>query len=499
MLDLKQLKANANGLSILHAEDNPALRENASKLFAKFFDTVYTASDGEEGFEVFQKNNPDIVITDIKMPHMSGVELAKKIRKISPHTKIIIMSAFDDKEYLYTAIELGVFRFLKKPVNLQELTQILYDAVAEIKHERNISIFNSQLENVFNAQSSMIMMLKNSTPILANQMFLDFFDLKEIEEFESKYKDFGNLLLKHEDFLYNKPEKSWLEELTANPQQLHHVQLKSRDGTLKHFLLKYQPIPQKDAYAVLSFDDVSELALSELFDKDSADGEVVQNHDALIKLLEVIQRNNAKVQLHNYYKGLSIVNDAAIVSISNDKLTIKTNYLQQKAVQFEQKSFIVSETLPHAIACDVVSMSFEKQVIEFQNLRFVATSPTLRKTVRLVPEEQHTASLFLGEEKFQGETKIADISLDAVNLELKTLPAGLQEKSVVTLELELTIDKEPFNIKAKGLVLQKIENEHNFNVIFELKFIEGGKKELVKYITHRQMSLIREFKGLQNG
>ena len=501
MLDLKELKQNAEGFSILHVEDNDALRENASKLLKKIFATVYTAADGKEGLEIYKKHKPPIVITDIKMPKMSGVELTKNIRKISTDAKIVIMSAFDDKEYLYQAIQLRVFRFLKKPVNLTELTDILNDAVSEIKHEEDERLFYNQLQNIFNYQSSMVMMIKDSIPTLANQMFLDFFDVNDIEEFNEKYGDFGNQLLEHDGFLYNQADKSWLDEISKNSQKLYHIKLQDKEQAIKHFILKYQTVPNKKGFGILSFDDVTELNLLKLFDeKRFKNDETVQDSKALFRLLEVLKRNSAKIQLHNYYKGLSITNEAVITNVKNDSVVIKTNYLQEKAVQYEQKSLIVSDTLPNTVICNSVdNISFESQSIEFKNLRFIPESPVQRTTVRVVPEDNHTISLFVEEHKFHGEVKIVDISLDAIKLDLNALPAGMQKDTEVVLDIVLNMDKKPLIINTNAKMYRKEETKHSFHVVFLFEFKDNKKKDLVKYITSRQMSIIREFKGLQNG
>lgn len=501
MLDLKELKENAEGFSILHVEDNDALRENASKLLKKIFATVYTAADGKEGLAVFKKHKPQIVITDIKMPNMNGVALAKAIRKISIDTKIVIMSAFDDKEYLYQAIELRVFRFLKKPVNLTELTQILNDAVTETKHEEQERLFHNQLQNIFNFQSSMVMMMKDSKPVLANQMFLDFFHVDDIDKFNEQYGDFGDQLLEHDGFLYNKENRSWLDEINANTQKLYHIKLQNKDGGIKHFILKYQSVPHKKGYGILSFDDITELNLLKLFDEKRFKADyAIQDNKALLKLLEVLKRNSAKIHLHNYYKGLSITNDAIITDVNEETVTVKTNYLQEKAIQYEKKSLIVSDALPNAVNCaKIVNMSFETQSVEFKDLHFVPESPVQRSTIRVVPEENHTVSLFLNEHKFHGEINIVDISLDAIRLELNALPAGLQKDTEVTLDFVLNMEKKPLIINTKAVMYRKEETKYSFNVVFLFKFKEGKKSDLVKYITNRQMSIIREFKGLQNG
>ena len=146
MSDLKKLKQIAKGFSILYVEDNKALRENASKLVHKIFDEVDVAANGFEGLEKFKRHHYPLVITDIKMPKMDGIIFASKIKKIEANTKVVIMSAFDDKEYLLKSIEIGIFRFLKKPVNLTELIEVLSTAIHEAKHEHNTKLFYTYLK-----------------------------------------------------------------------------------------------------------------------------------------------------------------------------------------------------------------------------------------------------------------------------------------------------------------------------------------------------------------
>lgn len=501
MSNIKKLKSEAKNISVLYAEDNKALRKNASKLLSRFFTNVYSAVDGQDALEQFRKYHPQIVITDLNMPNMDGLSFAQHAKHILPDTKIIIMSAFDDKDYLHKAIELGVFRFLTKPVNLSKLTDVLYQAVVQIHHENNTKLFHMHLKNIFNYQSSMILMLKDKKPLIANQMFLDFFEVEDLSEFREKHHDLGTHFLAHSGFLYNKLDKNWLDEISENEQKLYHVKLKNSQDETKHFILKYQKIREKDGYGILSLDDVTELNLLKLFDeKRVKSDEHLKDNKSMFKLLEVIRRNGAKVELHNYYKGLSITHDAIISDIKNGTIVVQTTYMQEKAVQYEKRSVIISEALPNAIYCDeVVKISFDDQRIEFKKLHFSSTSPTQRSTIRVVPEEKHTVSLFLGENKFQGEVYIEDISLDAIRLRLNALPAGLAENDEVHIDMVLTMDKKPLIINSKAIMFRKSESKYNFDVVFTFQFADNEKSKLVKYITSRQMAIIREFKGMQNG
>jgi len=496
---LKDLKSEAKGFTILYVEDNQALRQNAAKLLQKFFDRVDVAADGVIALEMFKKNLYPIVITDIKMPNMNGFKLIKNIKHLRADTKILIMSGYDKKEYLIEAIELDVFRYLKKPVNLKALTSDLYIALKEIKEARNTKILYANLQNIFNYQSSMVMMLNQTKPVLANQIFLDFYDVDSLEEFKETYRGISEQFMEHDGFLYDSEKISSIDKLRMSEKKLFHIKMKNASAEIKHLIAKYQIIPEKSGYGILSFDDVTELKLLKLFDERQTDlDDKNQDNEAMFKLLEVIQRNSAKVELHNYYKGLSITHDGVIVEVKNDSIVLKTIYMQQKAVQYEKRTILVSEALPSAINCsEVVKIGFENQTIEVKNLKFMNSSPISRSTIRVVPDEKQSASLFLSENKFHGDIIIEDISLDAVKFKLNALPAGLQSGDEVNLDIVLELDKKPLIINTEATMLRKSESRHSFSVVFIFKDVK--KRDLVKYITKRQMAIIREFKGLQNG
>ena len=500
MAKLKKLKADAKGFSILYVEDNDVLRDSASKLLKKIFDNVYTAPDGQVGFDIFKKVSPQIVVTDIKMPNIDGMELAKLIKDTNPETRVIIMSAFDGRDNLFKAIELGISRFLKKPVNISEFTEVLHDAVKDIKKDQNLQLFHTHLKNVFNYQSSIVVMMKNSELTFVNQMFLDYFEVEDIQMFIEKNGDLGNLFLKHDGFLYNKADENWFEEVSVNPQKLYNIKLQDKDKNFKHFILKYQKIPDKESYGILSFDDVTELNLLKLYDATQAkNDEVLKGSKAMYKLLEVIKRNNAKIELHNFYKGLSITHDAVIVDIAENSIILKTTYIQEKAIQFDKRTFITSDALPSVVACDSVrKISFEKQSVEFTNIHFAITSPVDRKAMRVVPEEKHTATLFVDDIKFHGDVFVEDISLEAVKLNLEAMPAGLRVGDEVVVNIVLKIDAKPIIINTKATMFRISENKRSFSAVFTFNFNVGEKKDLAEYMTSRQMAIIREFKGSQS-
>ena len=183
ILELKKL---SDGLTLLYVEDNEGLRAKALVLLKKFFSNVISASDGEEGYNLFKEHRPEIVISDIRMPKLNGLEMIRLIKQLEPSTKFIITSAFDDKEYLFQSIDAGVFHYMKKPVKIDELVTTLTRCIKAINAEDNSSLFNTYMEDMLNYQADIIALMSNNVPIFVNQMFLDFFNVESIDDFTSK-------------------------------------------------------------------------------------------------------------------------------------------------------------------------------------------------------------------------------------------------------------------------------------------------------------------------
>jgi signal transduction histidine kinase len=108
-------------ISLLYVEDEAATREQVSRVLASRGYQLTVAENGEQGLEIFRQQSPDIVLTDIMMPKLSGLEMSREIRVLSPDTQIVCMTAFSDTGYLIDAIDIGVNQFVLKPVEFVRL------------------------------------------------------------------------------------------------------------------------------------------------------------------------------------------------------------------------------------------------------------------------------------------------------------------------------------------------------------------------------------------
>lgn len=92
-------------------------------------DTIFEADDGFHGLEIVKRHSPEIILSDVRMPRMDGVEMAKQIREIQPESSIIFMSGYSDKEYLKAAIKLKAISYVEKPIDLEELKESVKEAI----------------------------------------------------------------------------------------------------------------------------------------------------------------------------------------------------------------------------------------------------------------------------------------------------------------------------------------------------------------------------------
>ncbi|HEC2731132.1 TPA: response regulator transcription factor [Campylobacter jejuni] len=126
-------------LIILVVEDEVKARESMISILSERFSKVIGAQNGDEGLKKFKKFKPDLVITDIAMPIMDGLDMAREIKEISDDVPIVVLSAYSEKERLLRSIDIGIDKYLIKPVDIEELFKVLDYLIGE-KIEANMLV-----------------------------------------------------------------------------------------------------------------------------------------------------------------------------------------------------------------------------------------------------------------------------------------------------------------------------------------------------------------------
>ncbi|MBF0405038.1 histidine kinase dimerization/phosphoacceptor domain -containing protein [Candidatus Magnetominusculus xianensis] len=132
-------------LTILYVEDDAAARKALSRFLSKNASQVFFASDGMEGLELYNMYKPEIVITDIRMPVMDGLAMSKSIKEVNPDAFIIVTTSHNDIEFLMSAINIGVDKYIVKPVKFEILKKMLAACAEAIYRQREIIKLNEAL------------------------------------------------------------------------------------------------------------------------------------------------------------------------------------------------------------------------------------------------------------------------------------------------------------------------------------------------------------------
>jgi len=133
-------------LNVLYAESEDFIRENTAEALQFMSMNVKAVSNGEKAYKEYLRNRPDILIVDIEMPILSGLELIEKIRQKDNDTQIIIATEHTKTEYFLKAVELNLVKYLLKPVSLFDIKKVLTTCIKnlESKSEKLNQHFNEK-------------------------------------------------------------------------------------------------------------------------------------------------------------------------------------------------------------------------------------------------------------------------------------------------------------------------------------------------------------------
>ena len=137
---------NCHKIKLLYVEDNKETRESTLEMLQRFFHYVKTAENGLEGVKIFQEEEFDLLLTDINMPIMNGLEMIQKIKKIKPSLSVLVLSAHNEINYFLESIKLGVDGYILKPVNIRQLMDTLKKVVEKINLKREVKEYQDKLE-----------------------------------------------------------------------------------------------------------------------------------------------------------------------------------------------------------------------------------------------------------------------------------------------------------------------------------------------------------------
>lgn len=183
MLDYILLEKYGKKISVLFVEDDDNLRKEMGFLLGDIFENVDISMDGDKGFQKYNdyyKENLsyyDLIITDIQMPNMNGINLIKNIYKLNPKQKVLVLSAHNESDYLLELVNIGIAQFILKPVDYDSFLEIIFKVSQNIyekkyKKESKNTSFVKLTEELFWNKELKQLILKNQILKLTKKEFL---------------------------------------------------------------------------------------------------------------------------------------------------------------------------------------------------------------------------------------------------------------------------------------------------------------------------------------
>ncbi|HIM94949.1 MAG TPA: response regulator transcription factor [Campylobacterales bacterium] len=156
-----------NAYTVLYVEDDPHVRQHISEFLNRYCKKVYACDSSEEGLEIYKEHKPQILLLDINLPKMNGIEFATLIRKQDKKTRILISTAYTNQEFMVQAIELELTRYLVKPVTNEDFFMAFTKCIKEIEGADTVYLgegykYNKKTTSIIKDNKSTILRKKES-------------------------------------------------------------------------------------------------------------------------------------------------------------------------------------------------------------------------------------------------------------------------------------------------------------------------------------------------
>lgn len=247
---------------VLYVEDEDGVRRGFVKALKRYAKEVYEAQNGEEGLDLYKQYLPDIVVTDIKMPKMNGIDMSKAIKEINSKQSIIVTTAHSESEYLLEAIKLQLDGYILKPVDKKILQSKVLEITEHIQTKREAKEYKSLMYEIANYQNNMLMVFDSDYNIIfANKLYLDFFVVDSVEEFVQKYGCICDTLIKQDGFYFFEADgnEHWTQEIEklSDDKQIISL-LDNRDMTGKSFIVNSK-VMQNTKHKICTFSEITKI------------------------------------------------------------------------------------------------------------------------------------------------------------------------------------------------------------------------------------------------
>lgn len=248
-------------ITILIVEDEPEILKQMVLMLNRIADRVITATNGSEAYALYQQERIDLIISDIDMPQMNGLELLKSVRTHDRKIPFILLTGLKSLDILTEAIQYGISAFLSKPINIKDLIAKIED-VAQLKSlEKQLIIEQKRLNTILNHVDSIVVMVSVTEKLLfVNQKFFDSFPYESYEHFRAEHECICDLFEPASGYMSAYvDDQYWIEYMLNHPTKTHNVKMIDRFANEKIYSVSLQTLEDSDGLYVVTLSDVTEL------------------------------------------------------------------------------------------------------------------------------------------------------------------------------------------------------------------------------------------------
>jgi len=251
-------------VNILFVEDEPWIRAELAQFLERHATgKLYLAEDGAKGLKKYKKYRPDIVVSDIKMPNMNGLDMVKEIRLINPNQSIIFTTAHSESSFFIEAIELQVDGYMLKPVDLSLLDRKIKEILSRIDMEDRYNQQKAILNDIAKLQGNMLIVFDDEMNVIfLNDSMLEFLGLEEFESFDCGEHCMDGFFIEAEDSFVpvNTSGEHWIEQIRDLPKDKRAITIQDKKSLEpKTFLVEISNIT-KDGNTIVTLSEVTALA-----------------------------------------------------------------------------------------------------------------------------------------------------------------------------------------------------------------------------------------------
>ncbi len=250
-------------MRILIVEDDADSVMILQAMLGKKAREIIVGVDGIDGLQKFRETKPDMVITDIDMPGLDGLQLSFEIRQHDSQIPIIISTAHSNEEFLLKAINIGINDYIVKPFHKNELLMVVSRFARIVYQNREIEHQRTLIQLMLDKNPTYIIISDGIFPLYMNHSFLNFLNLESYEQFRSMHETLDSIFVPISHGIDSLPFtfSEWFNARKDDYDEEHYLQLKIHCGPEEKtttFLLHFFPIPNEDRY-ILFFTDVTYL------------------------------------------------------------------------------------------------------------------------------------------------------------------------------------------------------------------------------------------------